>query len=133
MGTKARILTLPKALELLRITTPPAPVLSAYLTTTPSRVQGDGYLIAYRTACAELTTLLRKHPFDRLFIAGPDEAVAMLRHQLPRILRARLAGALELELFAGETDILHAARSAAEAIERQEEADAIDELLDAVT
>jgi peptide subunit release factor 1 (eRF1) len=269
-------MTVPKALELLQITAPPAPVLSVYLATTPSRVLGQGYLIAYRSACADvrsslppaevdafdasaarverylmesfvptdaglavfaagevdyfftvplphppreqvawdirphveplvavldqyervavavfdkeqarlftvflgeieeqqafedevpgkqatggwaalaqsryarhheehvrrhveriaaaLTKLLRKRPFDRLLLAGPDEALAALQHELPRPLRNRLAGTLKLELFATDAEILQAVRVAADAIERREEADAVSELLDA--
>ena len=36
----------------------------------------------------------RTRPFDRLLLAGPDEAMALLRQRLPRSLRARLAGSL---------------------------------------
>lgn len=276
MATQTRTITVPKALELLQSVTPPAPVLSAYLSTTPNRVRGQGYVLAYRNACREvrsslppaeveafntsaarveryltdgflptdagvavfssngldyffavplplppreqvvwhmlphleplvsaideyervavvlmdkeksrlftvylgeieerqafedevpgkqatggwfglaqtryarhheehvrrhvqrtissLTTLLRKRPFDRLLLAGPDEALAMLRHLLPRSLRTRLAGTLDLELFASDADVLTAARVAARAIERQEELNAVNELIDA--
>jgi Bacterial archaeo-eukaryotic release factor family 10 len=279
MATTTRTLTLPKAVELLQTTTPPAPVLSAYLATTPNRVRGQGYVIAYRTACAgvrsslpeeqhaafdtaaarveqyltntlapvdpglavfaaadehdyffavplpeppadqvqwgirprveplvatadeyeriaivlfdkerarlftvylgeveeqqafedyvpgkqatggwfalaqtryarhheehvrrhveravaELTRLLRKRPFDRLFLAGPDEAISMLRHQLTRTLRTRFSGTLELEMFASEPEILRVARAAAEEVERQEEVNAVNELVGAIT
>lgn len=276
MATQMRTLTVPKALGLLQTATPPAPVLSAYLATTPNRVRGQGYLLAFRNACRDvrsslpaaevgafeasaarvegyltdelvpadaglavfssngldyffavplpdppreqvvwdtrpyleplvaaldeyervaivlfdkersrlftvylgeieerqafedevpgkqatggwfglaqthyarhheehvrrhvqrtigaLTTLLRQRPFDRLLLAGPDEALAMLQHLLPRPLRARLAGTLDLELFASDADVLSAARVAAEAIERQGEVNAINELVDA--
>jgi len=78
-----------------------------------------------------LTTLQRKRAFDRLLLAGPDEALATLRHYLPRPLRARLGGTLTLELFASDADVLRAVRAAAETIERQEEMDTVAELLDA--
>lgn len=81
----------------------------------------------------ELTSLLQSRPFDRLLIGGPDEAVAMLRQQLPRPLRARLAGTIRAELFASDATVLRAALSAAEAIERREEQAAIEELLEAAT
>jgi hypothetical protein len=47
-----------------------------------------------------LMVLLRSRSFDRLVLAGPDEAMAVLRHALPRPLLARLAGTLSLSLFA---------------------------------
>jgi hypothetical protein len=64
---------------------------------------------AKRTTRA-LMALLRRHPFDRLLLAGPDEALATLRHHVPRPLQARLAGTLELELSAGDVEVLAAAR-----------------------
>lgn len=76
-----------------------------------------------------VTDELRRRPFDRLLAAGPDEAVALLLDHLPRPLRNRFAGRLELELFAGDADVLNAALTAAEAIERREERDAVRELI----
>ena len=78
-----------------------------------------------------LMSLQRAHPFDRLLLAGPDEALATLRHHLPRPLRARLGGTLTLELFASDADVVRAVRAAAERIERQREMDTVTELLDA--
>jgi peptide subunit release factor 1 (eRF1) len=85
---------------------------------------------AERTVRAVMA-LLRKHSFDRLLLAGPDEAVAVLRHELPRPLRARLAGSLALPLFASDADVLVATVQAAESIERRTEEHLVDELLEA--
>jgi peptide chain release factor subunit 1 len=87
---------------------------------------------AKRTYTA-LLELLRTHPFDRLLIGGPDEALALLRQRLPRPLRARLAGTLPLELFASDAAVLEAARTAAETLERQDEVKAVTALLEAAT
>jgi hypothetical protein len=84
---------------------------------------------AKRTIAAVLSELER-HPFDRLLIGGPDEAIALLEEHLPRRLRLRLAGKLPLELFVSDADILAATRPALEAIERRHEADAVRKLLD---
>jgi peptide subunit release factor 1 (eRF1) len=78
-----------------------------------------------------LSNLLRRRPFDRLMLAGPDEGLAMLQRQLPRNLRGKVVGTLGLELFASEAEIVRAVHVAAEAIERQEEINAVNELLDA--
>jgi peptide subunit release factor 1 (eRF1) len=80
-----------------------------------------------------LTGLLRAHAFDRLLIGGPDEALSVLRHELPRPLQARLAGTLDLELFASDASVVEATLHAAEAIEQQHEQRLIKELLDSAT
>lgn len=84
---------------------------------------------AERTVRA-LMLLLRKHAFDRVLLAGPDEALAVLKRELPRPLRARLAGTLDLPLFASDADVLTATVRAAEAIERRTEEGLVEELLE---
>jgi peptide subunit release factor 1 (eRF1) len=79
----------------------------------------------------ELTALLRSHPFDRLFLAGPPEVVAMLQPQLPRPLQSRLAGTLRLEMYAAESQILEAVLRAAEDAERRDDEAAVEALLEA--
>jgi peptide subunit release factor 1 (eRF1) len=96
------------------------------------RHEEHGARHAERTIRA-LMTLLRRHPFDRLLLAGPDEALATLRDHLPRPLRLGLAGTIRLELFAGDTEVLAAAREAAEALERREEVALVDDLIDGAT
>lgn len=86
---------------------------------------------AKRTVLA-LADLLRAQPFDRLLIGGPDEALAVLRGQLPRVLRRRLAGTIQVEMFATEKDILRQALKAAQQAERQQEAKRVQELLEGV-
>jgi peptide subunit release factor 1 (eRF1) len=79
---------------------------------------------------AVLMDELHRRPFDRLFVAGPPEALSMLMHHLPRPLRLRYSGTLELEWFAPDSEILDAALKAAEAAERQHELDLVNRLLD---
>jgi peptide chain release factor subunit 1 len=81
-------------------------------------------------AVAALTTMLREQPFDRLFLAGPDEAVALLRRSLTRPLQARLAGTLRLPLTAGDAAILAAVHEAAQASERKHELEMVNELIE---
>jgi peptide chain release factor subunit 1 len=78
---------------------------------------------------AALMAMLRAHPFDRLFLAGPPEPVALLQQRLPRPLRNRLAGRLSLELIASDADVLRVALEAADAVERQASEAALQELL----
>lgn len=85
---------------------------------------------AVRTARA-LMVLLRTHAFDRLILAGPDEALAVLRRELPRPLQARLEGTVALSLFATDAQVLEAAGRAGESIERRTEERLVDELLEA--
>jgi hypothetical protein len=80
-----------------------------------------------------LMEVLRTRTFDRLLLAGPDEALAVLRRELTRPLRARLAGVLDLELFADEAEVLSATLTAAEAIEREHELQIVDELFEAAS
>jgi peptide subunit release factor 1 (eRF1) len=87
---------------------------------------------ACRTVQA-LMELLRSCSFDRLLIGGPDEALAVLRHELPRPLQARLAGTLNLELFASDATVLEATLQAARAIEQFDDQVLVDELLQVAT
>jgi peptide subunit release factor 1 (eRF1) len=77
--------------------------------------------------------LLRRRTYDRLLLAGPPEPVSVLRDELPRPLRTRLAGQLSLAAAAGDAEVLQAAIAAAEAIERETETRMVDELLAAAT
>lgn len=86
---------------------------------------------AKRTVLA-LADLLRAQPFDHLLIGGPDEALSVLRGQLPRVLRRRLAGTLQVEMFATEVQILRQALEAAQRAERLQEVTRVHELLEGV-
>jgi peptide subunit release factor 1 (eRF1) len=85
---------------------------------------------AERTA-RTLMGILRERSFDRLVLVGPDEALAVLRRELPRPLQARLAGTLASSLFASDADVLDAGARANEAIERQTGQHDVAELLEA--
>jgi hypothetical protein len=77
--------------------------------------------------------VLRRRSFDRLLLAGPPEPVSVLRDELPRPLRTRLAGQLSLAATAGDAEVLQAAVAAGEAIEREMETRMVDELLASAT
>ncbi len=84
---------------------------------------------AKRTA-ALLGSELAVRPFDRLFLAGPDEAVAVLRHHLPKRIAQRLAGVLGLEHFATDAEVLAAALVAGEEAELAREIAEVDALFE---
>jgi hypothetical protein len=81
-----------------------------------------------RTAHAT-AELLRRRPFDRLLLGGPDEARTLLHDALPRPLRARYAGALAVSMSASDAEVLEAAVRAAEQIERAAEVELVDDLV----
>ena len=95
------------------------------------RHREDHLLRHAKRTIAALLRELQRHPFDRLLIGGPDEPVALLEDHLPRPLRVRRAGALRVELFASDGDVLAAAREAMLEVERREEVQAVRGLLEA--
>lgn len=96
-----------------------------------ARHREDHLLDHAKHTVSALVSMLRSHPFDRLFIGGPDEPLAILKHQLPKPLRDRLDGTVRLELVASNSKILEAALKAMEDKERRAEVAAIDELFEA--
>jgi peptide chain release factor subunit 1 len=79
---------------------------------------------------ARLAELHRRRRFDRLILAGPDEAVSELRHLLPRTLTHRLAAVIPGEMSAGDGDILKATLEVESHVEREVEQRLVDELLE---
>lgn len=75
--------------------------------------------------------MLRARPFDRLLLAGPEEARTVLRRELPSPLRSRYAGSLPVEANATDPVLREAVIEAAEAVERQAEVTAVNDLLEA--
>ncbi len=98
-----------------------------------ARHHEDHVLRHARRATRTLMAFHRKRPYDRLFLAGPAEALAVLRHHLPGVLRTRVAGELKLELFASEDEVLKAALSQAEHVERADELEEVRTLLEDVS
>lgn len=94
------------------------------------RHREDHELRHVKRTVSALLDELAQHPFDRLLLTGPPEAVALLVDFLPRRLRSRLAGTLALELFASDSEVLAAVRPVLEEIERHEEAIELQRLLD---
>lgn len=83
-----------------------------------------------RLVAGALMDLLRERPFDRLFIAGPEEAVNMVRDVLPRPLEARFAGTVSMQVGASEAEVLDEMLRIAEEREREGEVAIVRRLLD---
>lgn len=80
-----------------------------------------------------LLDLLHAKPYDRLFLAGPEEATVLLEQELPTPLRARLAGSVELPINATPTEVRETVKQAAEEIERRVELELVKKLIDGAT
>jgi peptide subunit release factor 1 (eRF1) len=94
----------------------------------------EEYVVQHvRHTIAALLSMFHAHPFDRLLIGGPDEAVALLKQRLPRFLRSRLAGAINLEVIAGTNEVLRAVLAESATLEQQVELQDVRELLDTET
>lgn len=85
-----------------------------------------------KRVAAELSVLLRRRPFDRLVLAGPEEATNGLRKLLPRALKARLAATFSAELFATEQEILERTLAVEREVEREAEEHLVRELCETV-
>lgn len=78
----------------------------------------------------ELVFLERREPFDRLVLAGPEEATAELERILPRHLRAKLVRRIPAELFATEQEILEKTLAIERDLERAAEERLVEEILE---
>jgi peptide chain release factor subunit 1 len=54
---------------------------------------------------------LRRRPFDRLMVGGPDEARSAFLHVLPRSLRGRVAGSFLAEQFLSDEEVVERVRA----------------------
>jgi peptide subunit release factor 1 (eRF1) len=77
-----------------------------------------------------LAELHRRRPFDRLILAGPEEAATELRRLLPRPLDQRVVAVVGAELFASEREILDRTLEIERTVERQAEERLLGQLLD---
>ena len=80
-----------------------------------------------------LAELLRQRHFDRLILAGPQEATGELARLLPRNLAQRLAATIPAELSAQDSEIVAKTLAVEARIEREVEQRLLDELFDGGT
>jgi peptide chain release factor subunit 1 len=72
---------------------------------------------------------LRRQPFDKLLVGGPDEAKSALLHVLPRPLRTRVAGTFLAELFLSDAEIVERVRDEEQRAEHEAQATLVHDLL----
>ncbi len=77
-----------------------------------------------------LAALARRRQFDRLVLAGPEEATSELRRLLPRPLARRLAAVIRAEITAGEREILDKTLAVEQRLEREAEERLVEQILD---
>ncbi|MGE3231756.1 MAG: Vms1/Ankzf1 family peptidyl-tRNA hydrolase [Hyphomicrobium sp.] len=77
-----------------------------------------------------LSELQRRRAFDRLILAGPEEATSELRHLLPRPLAQRIMAVIPAEMSAGDADIVANTLEIERRIERDIEDRLLAELLE---
>jgi peptide chain release factor subunit 1 len=77
-----------------------------------------------------LARMYRRRRFDRLILAGPEEATSELRRLLPRALAHRLVGTFPAELFASDAEILRQTLDIERQVERGAEERLLAELFD---
>lgn len=79
----------------------------------------------------QLADMLRRRGFERLVIAGPEEATNALRDMLPRVLAARLAATIPAEMYADAREILERTLEVERSVEHEREARLLAEVLEA--
>jgi peptide chain release factor subunit 1 len=77
-----------------------------------------------------LNDLYRSRSFDRLVLAGPDEALSEFQRLLPRPLAQRVVGTFHAETSAGTAEILEKTLAVERQVERAHEERLIDDLLE---
>mgnify|MGYP001107180826 CR=1 FL=1 len=83
-----------------------------------------------RVVAQALMRMMHEQPFDRLFLAGTEEAVDMLRNNLPQPLKARFAESLPLPITASESEVLAEALEASQRRERESEVETVKRLVE---
>lgn len=84
----------------------------------------------YKHAAEVLFALSKKEPFDRLILAGPDEAVATFEKGLHPWLAERVATRVSLPMNAGIARVADAVQAAEDVIETERAAEAVARILE---
>lgn len=83
-----------------------------------------------KTVAQRLAEMQRRRRFERLIVAGPEEAATELRHLLPRALARRVAAVIPADIDAGAREILDKTLAVERHIEREDEERLVRQLAD---
>ena len=83
-----------------------------------------------KTVAQRLAELHRRRRFERLILAGPEEAATELRRVLPRMLARRVVAVIPADIDAGVRDILDKTLAVERRIEREDEERLLRQLVD---
>jgi peptide chain release factor subunit 1 len=78
-----------------------------------------------------LSEHLRQRMYDRLILAGPEEATTWVRERLPHELARRLVATVPAEMFATDAEILRMTLGIAQRVERESEEGLVTAVIDA--
>jgi peptide chain release factor subunit 1 len=78
-----------------------------------------------------LSEELNHHSFDRIIVAGTEEALAEFNRLLPGDLKERVVGSFSAEMFASPADILRETMAIEERVEREKELQIVNSLVEA--
>jgi peptide chain release factor subunit 1 len=81
----------------------------------------DHVLRHVKRVVQRLSEALRQRAFDRLILAGPEEATAEVRERLPHELARRLVATVPAEMFATDAQILRMTLEIEQRVERESE------------
>jgi peptide chain release factor subunit 1 len=81
----------------------------------------DHVLRHVKRVAQRLSESLRQRAFDRLILAGPEEATAEVRERLPHELARRLVATVPAEMFATDAQILRMTLEIEQRVERESE------------
>ncbi len=92
----------------------------------------DHVLRHVKRVVQRLSELLRDRQFDRLILAGPEEATTDVRHRLPHELERRLVATVPAEMFATDAEILRMTLGIEQRVERESEDRTVGAVIDGV-
>ncbi len=90
----------------------------------------DAHVLHLQRVARRLAELSRRRHFDRLILAGPEEAAHELRRRLPRALASRLVAVTPLAMDASAKEILEKTLAVERLAERDFEQRLLDELIE---
>ena len=91
----------------------------------------DHVLRHVKRVVQRLSEGLRQREFDRLILAGPEEARAMVRERLPHELARRVVATVPAEMFATDAEILQMSLEIEQRVERDSEEGLVTAVIDA--